>query len=296
MKAAKSSASIPSRHADAVGGAQSIFRVLRILKYVGAAPARGVGLTDVVRDIGLTPPTAHRMLAALLQEGFLSLNPKLKTYSLGRESYILGLAAESRHGIKAIAESAVLRLAQSTGDTSFLSVRSGHEAVCVDRQTGDFPIKILTLEVGHRRPLGVGAGSLALLAFLPNEDIERVLARYDASAAPDLPSTDLLRADRGGPQERLCAQPGPHYSRHAWGGRARIRPRAARGGRAERGRDPLQTVRRPAAGSGGGLAARRRRAGGRPGAAPLRNRRPARAGRLSAPRRPCRHRPAGIPR
>ncbi|MEB6663485.1 IclR family transcriptional regulator [Achromobacter ruhlandii] len=193
MSPAKSPAA--ARDADPVGGAQSIFRVLRILKYVGAAPARGVGLTDVARDLGLTPPTAHRMLSALLQEGFLALNPKLKTYSLGRESYILGLAAESRHGIKAIAESAVLRLAQSTGDTSFLSVRSGHEAVCVDRKTGDFPIKILTLEVGHRRPLGVGAGSLALLAFLPNDDIERVLARYDASAAPDLPSTAMLRED-----------------------------------------------------------------------------------------------------
>lgn len=192
---AKTSAPAQQRAADAVGGAQSIFRVLRILKYVGAAPARGVGLTDVVRDVGLTPPTAHRMLSALLQEGFLSLNPRLKTYSLGRESYILGLAAESRHGIKAIAESAVLRLAQSTGDTSFLSVRSGHEAVCVDRKTGDFPIKILTLEVGHRRPLGVGAGSLALLAFLPNDDVDRVLARYDASVAPDLPSTDMLRED-----------------------------------------------------------------------------------------------------
>ncbi|WAI81198.1 MULTISPECIES: IclR family transcriptional regulator [Achromobacter] len=195
MSTARSSVPASPRAADAVGGAQSIFRVLRLLKYVGAAPARGVGLSDVVRDLGLTPPTAHRMLSALLQEGFLSLNAKLKTYSLGRESYILGLAAESRHGIKAIAESAVLRLAQSTGDTSFLSVRSGHEAVCVDRKTGDFPIKILTLEVGHRRPLGVGAGSLALLAFLPNDDIERVLARYDATTAPDLPSTDMLRDD-----------------------------------------------------------------------------------------------------
>lgn len=183
------------RRTDTVGGAQSIFRVLHILKYVGAASARGVGLSDVVRDLGLTAPTAHRMLAALLQEGFLSLNPKLKTYSLGREAYILGLAAESRHGIKAIAEAAVLRLAAATGDTSFLSIRSGYEAVCVDRQTGDFPVKILTLEVGHRRPLGVGAGSMALLAFLPHDDIERALAQYDVDAAPDLPTREMLRAD-----------------------------------------------------------------------------------------------------
>ncbi|HYG42869.1 MAG TPA: IclR family transcriptional regulator [Bordetella sp.] len=169
--------------------------MLRILKYVGSAPARGVGLTEVARDTGLTAPTAHRMLSALLQESFLTLNPRLKTYSLGRESYILGLAAESRYGIKAFAEMAVRQLAEHTGDTSFLSVRSGNEAVCLDRKTGDFPIKILTLEVGHRRPLGVGAGSLALLAFLPQEEIERVLERYDASASPDLPSAETLRAD-----------------------------------------------------------------------------------------------------
>ncbi len=62
---AKTSTPVQQRAADAVGGAQSIFRVLRILKYVGAAPARGVGLTDVVRGVGLTPPTAHRMLTAL---------------------------------------------------------------------------------------------------------------------------------------------------------------------------------------------------------------------------------------
>ncbi|ARP95151.1 IclR family transcriptional regulator [Bordetella genomosp. 13] len=183
------------RSTDTVGGAQSILRVLHILKYVGAASARGVSLTDVVRDLGLTPPTAHRMLSALLQEGFLSLNAARKTYSLGREAYILGLAAESRHGIKAIAEPAVRRLADGTGDTSFLSIRSGYEAVCVDRKTGDFPVKILTLEVGHRRPLGVGAGSLALLAFMPNDEVERVLAQYDVAAAPDLPTLEMLRAD-----------------------------------------------------------------------------------------------------
>lgn len=266
MSPAKSSAA--ARDADPVGGAQSIFRVLRILKYVGAAPARGVGLTDVARDLGLTPPTAHRMLSALLQEGFLALNPKLKTYSLGRESYILGLAAESRHGIKAIAESAVLRLAQSTGDTSFLSVRSGHEAVCVDRKTGDFPIKILTLEVGHRRPLGVGAGSLALLAFLPNDDIERVLARYDASAAPDLPSTAMLREDIAAARKNGYAlNPGriipdmlgvgvPVYDREqhvvAALSVAAIRSRLSGGA---------------AAGSGGGAATRRHGTGRRTGAA-----------------------------
>ncbi|MBU4611480.1 IclR family transcriptional regulator [Achromobacter sp. GG226] len=179
-----------------VGGAQSVVRVLRLLKYVAAGPAHGVALSHAARDNALTRPTAHRMLSALAQEGFVALHPTRHTYSLGREAYILGLAAASgQHGIRAISEAALQRLAASTGDTAFLSIRSGDEAVCVDRKTGDFPIKILTLEIGHRRPLGVGAGSLALLAFAPPDDIERVCARYPGVRQPTHPSLAELHDD-----------------------------------------------------------------------------------------------------
>jgi DNA-binding IclR family transcriptional regulator len=55
--------------------------------------------------------------------------------------------------------------------------------VCLDRREGSFPIKTLTLRVGDRRPLGVGAGSLAILAFLPDEEVERVIAAQGADQA-----------------------------------------------------------------------------------------------------------------
>jgi len=167
-----------------VTGAQSLLRVLSILKYVAAAPVRGVALSEVTRDLGLTAPTAHRMLSVLLREGFLELNPRLKTYYLGREAYLLGVAAEHQYGgIKTIASPVLRELAQSTEDTCFLSIRSQYESLCIDRQSGSFPIKIPTLDVGHRRPLGVGSGSLALLAFLPVAERERVLAQYGSSSA-----------------------------------------------------------------------------------------------------------------
>jgi DNA-binding IclR family transcriptional regulator len=58
----------------------------------------------------------------------------------------------------------------------YLSIRQGDEAVCIVREEGSYPIKTLTLRPGDRRPLGVGAGSLALLAYLPNEEIDQLLA------------------------------------------------------------------------------------------------------------------------
>ncbi|MFC3337193.1 IclR family transcriptional regulator [Paracandidimonas soli] len=178
-----------------VPGAQSVTRVLRLLKLIGSAPARGAGLSDLARDAGLTQPTTHRMLAALQQEGFVSLHPTLKTYTLGREAYVLGLAAERRHGLKEIAEAGLQRIAMETGDTAFLSIRSGDDAVCIDRKVGDFPIKILTLDAGHRRPLGIGAGSLALLSSLSDPEIEQILQRHQQLPSPLRIDLDTLRQD-----------------------------------------------------------------------------------------------------
>jgi DNA-binding IclR family transcriptional regulator len=103
------------------------------------------------------------------------------------------MAAAPRFDIRHLAGGALDRIAKTTGDTVFLSIPSGLDAICVDRREGSFPIRTLTLDVGSRRPLGVGAGSLALLAFLPRDEVERTiranakaLARYAGFAPQDL--------------------------------------------------------------------------------------------------------------
>ena len=68
-----------------------------------------------------------------------------------------------------------MRLAALSGDTLLLSTRHGLESVCIDREFGSFPIRANYLELGSRRPLGAGAGSLALLAWLPDDEIRAVL-------------------------------------------------------------------------------------------------------------------------
>jgi DNA-binding IclR family transcriptional regulator len=63
-------------------------------------------------------------------------------------------------------------LAEETGDTVYLMIRSGFDAVCMHRHEGAFPIRALVLEVGSRRPLGVGAAGLAILSAI--EEGERL--------------------------------------------------------------------------------------------------------------------------
>jgi len=48
--------------------------------------------------------------------------------------------------------------------------------VCTARALGSYPIKALTLDVGIRRPLGVGAGGLAILCALGEAEADEIVA------------------------------------------------------------------------------------------------------------------------
>ena len=60
-------------------------------------------------------------------------------------------------------------------DTIFLLVRNGYDAVCLDRIEGPFPIRSFTGDIGGKVPLGIGQGSVAILAYLPEEEQEAVI-------------------------------------------------------------------------------------------------------------------------
>lgn len=157
------------------GGTQSIERALSLLLQVGRADGQGARLTDLVAASGLAKPTARRALGALVRTGLLEQDETSRRYHLGPESYVLGTLAARRFGVHAQAIDGLVRLAQASGDTAFLSVRRDLHVVCLQREEGPFPIRSHVLQAGDRHPLGVGAGSLAVLAALPDEEVTRAI-------------------------------------------------------------------------------------------------------------------------
>ncbi len=125
----------------------------------------------------------------------MAQDPQSRRYALGFELYALGLAAGRGFSITTLCEDSVRRVADEAGDTVYLSVRRGDESVCVARETGSYPIKILNLDVGDRRPLGIGSANVALLAALPQAEIEAIVAGLSerlSSLAPRVRESDLL--------------------------------------------------------------------------------------------------------
>lgn len=155
---------------------KTVDRVATILRLLSDQDAEGARLSDIAETTGYGKTTAHRLLGALVQVGFAYQDLKTRRYRLGAAAAALGRVAVA-HEVASLARPTLQRLARDTQDTVFASVREGLAAVCVAREVGSYPIRTLTLDQGARRPLGVGAGSLALLAFLPDQEIDAIIAR-----------------------------------------------------------------------------------------------------------------------
>jgi len=156
-------------------GLQSIHRAVSILRVVSKNNDRGIRLSSICGELELKTSTAHRLLSSLVAEGMVTYDPFLKLYHLGFELHKLGGAAY-QYSIIEYCQDAMEKIAKETGDTTFLSMRLGASGVCLKRVEGAYPVRTLTIEEGSRVPLGAGASSLAILANLPNEVINQVLA------------------------------------------------------------------------------------------------------------------------
>lgn len=170
---------MPARASNDASPVKTIDRAATILRCLAQGPQEGSRLSDIASRSGLGKTTTHRLLAALVSVGFVDRGES-RLYRLGYALFSLGASAR-RFDLANLVRPSLLRLAAETEDTIFLSIRDGDEALCLDRCTGNFPIRTLTLNVGDRRPLGVGAGSLAILAFLEEEERERVIASNEAA-------------------------------------------------------------------------------------------------------------------
>lgn len=165
---------ISNRSETPTAGTQVIQRTVALLRLITTHNRMGSRLADLHRAAGIEKPTAHRILQGLIAEQMVRQDARSKRYYLGSLMYEMGLAAAPKIALRDICHRHLQAIADQTGDTVFLILRSGFDGVCIDRAEGGFPIKAFVLDVGRRRPLTVGGGSLAILSALQDGEIDRI--------------------------------------------------------------------------------------------------------------------------
>lgn len=151
-------------------------RGVALLRLLATAGRKGAALTVLAQRAGLPNSTVHRLLAQLIKLRLVMQLDDRQAYVIGPLAYELGLVAAQQFDIRQLCRPAMERLAAESAETVYLVQRSGMEAVCIDFEQGPGTLRVVTLQMGSRRPLGLGAGGLAILAAMPPDEIEEVLA------------------------------------------------------------------------------------------------------------------------
>ncbi|MCL4465355.1 MAG: IclR family transcriptional regulator [Chloroflexi bacterium] len=137
--------------------------------------AGGLGVTEISERTGLPKSTVHGLLNALAGRALVVQEPLTQRYGLG-----LGLVRmasvflRERNLLLGVAQRHMERLRELSGETVCLHIPYGLERVCL-AQVESFNAIRYTMEVGKPEPLYCGATGKLLLAYMPQEVVERVI-------------------------------------------------------------------------------------------------------------------------
>lgn len=150
-----------------------VSKLLRLLETLRTAPS-GLQLREVARSAQLNKTTAYRFLTHLENEGYVFRDPE-GAYMIGIKLMRLGSGATFHSTLRSLSRPTLRNLASLTGETINLGVLDGQEVHYLDviESTHSF---CLVSHVGTRRPLHCTALGKAMLAFLPEDECNNLLA------------------------------------------------------------------------------------------------------------------------
>ena len=175
---------------------RALERALAVLDLFGTEQPEW-GTSEVARAAGLPVPTAHRILAALTGRMYLARDERTRRFRLGPAALDLGERARAVLDLRQAALPVLRRLARETDETALLTVPNGERdrSVCLERVESSQPLR-LSVEPGRRLPLHAGASQKALLAFLGEEEIVRVMeGSLERLCGATITDPEALRAD-----------------------------------------------------------------------------------------------------
>jgi DNA-binding IclR family transcriptional regulator len=152
---------------------QSVDRTLDVMEAL--ASRRGAtGISEVASIVGLHVSTVHRLLATLVDRGYVRQDPDTSKYHLGSRVFTLASAADLHLDLRLVARPYLERMMRASGETANLVTSSDTEVVYLDQVASMHLVK-MSAAPGSRAPMYCTGTGKAMLAFKHPRTIETVL-------------------------------------------------------------------------------------------------------------------------
>jgi len=156
-----------------VVGTEAASRVADVLLMFTRGPT-AMGVTEIARELGLSKAVVHRILQSLSTRSLVRADPSTREYRLGPGAIALGARAMRDFDLRQAAQPTLRRMRDITTETTTLSARLQDSRIYLDQFESPQEIK-MTVELGRPYPLYAGASSRAILAFLSDETVDRII-------------------------------------------------------------------------------------------------------------------------
>jgi IclR family KDG regulon transcriptional repressor len=155
---------------------QSMAHGLSILLLYDAS-ASHFTVSEISKRLGYSQSKTYRLVRTLIQYGFLQEDNGTARYSLGSNALRLGLLAQQQFNVSVIARPFMKKLSAITKETVLLTAVNGTKGIVLDRVESEEPIRYSLFQPGTSLPLHCGASSKILMAYLPEEEWDRVIKK-----------------------------------------------------------------------------------------------------------------------
>lgn len=146
---------------------------LQVLEAV--ADRQPCGLSELSRHLGIHKATVQRALTTLAEERWIRLdNQDIARWVLTGRALSVGSKVAASGGLREVALPVMNRLQADVGETIHLTVPDYDEIVLIERLDSAQAVRV-SLPVGVRYPLHNSANAEAVLAYLPEHEVEERL-------------------------------------------------------------------------------------------------------------------------
>lgn len=158
-----------------MSGDGTVGKALDVLDQV-AAHGQPVRFATLLAESKFPKATLYRFLQTLTSQGMLEYDPDRQTYALGVRLVRLAHAAWTQSSLAPLARPFLDQLSAETGQTVHLAQLDNAQVLYVDKRNAAQPVEMFSDagKVGPAYCTGVGK---AMLAFLPEEHLDRVIAQ-----------------------------------------------------------------------------------------------------------------------
>ncbi len=165
-----------------------------MLEALVAPPGRPRTIDELSREVHLTRSNVHRTLQTLAYAGYVRKDEVSGRYHPTMKMFGMGARQLAAFDVRNLALPFMRALAQESGETVHLSVLEGITVVYIDKIDSPQPIRSYT-EIGGRAPAYAVATGKALLAYQPEDYLDRYAGELRRHTAATITSIAELKAE-----------------------------------------------------------------------------------------------------